>query len=427
MTSFDEKDIIDVEPNSLNLRDSTYRLSKPPSGTVFTCWTALSKTMIGTGMLALAYGFSKCGWILGFFLLAFAGGGAVFTLHLLGVLAMHSPTRRVTFFTVAEECAPWSKWIVDVAIAVKCIGVGISYIQVSSDTISSTIGLWSGNAISKTLLRDITVIVLVIIISPICLSKSISRTMIVNILGLVSVAYVVILSVCLVEVGAPTHWGVPHSSSFMSVLAVFPTFIFAFTCHQNVFLCAEDLNERTQKKLDIIAFCSEAAALCWFVPAIIFPYITFGASVQSNFVLSYDDTSVVVQIAYLLLGIAEVCAFPLQALPARKSLLVLILRDKVISPKMELYSRIAVGTALLLLTVAVAISVKSLGYTLSFVGIIGSNTITFIMPTFLYCMTLHKAGLPKGTKWFMSAGLCVIGLLLVPLCLSSLIYEIASR
>ncbi|KAF4721511.1 hypothetical protein FOZ63_009538, partial [Perkinsus olseni] len=113
---------VEGQPDLINIRDSTYRLSKPPTGNVFTCWTVLSKTMIGTGMLTLAYGFSKCGWVLGFVLLAFAAAGAVFTLHLLGCLAMRSPTRHVTFYTIAEDCAPWSRWIVDLAIAVKCIG-----------------------------------------------------------------------------------------------------------------------------------------------------------------------------------------------------------------------------------------------------------------------------------------------------------------
>ncbi|KAF4659532.1 hypothetical protein FOZ61_001198 [Perkinsus olseni] len=177
-----------------------------------------------------------------------------------------------------------------------------------------------------------------------------------------------------------------------------------------MFLCAEDLKDRTQRKLDIVAFGSEAAALSLYIPAIVFPYLTFA-----------------VMVAYLLLGIAETCAFPLQALPARKSLIVLALRGKGLSPKAELYSRLGVGTAILLLTIAVALSVHSLGVTLSFVGAVGSNTITFIMPCFLYCMTIHKAGLPKGVKWVLAAGLCVIGLIILPLCLSSLIYEVVNK
>lgn len=418
---------LEDKPDLVNIQDSTSHLSKPPLGNVFTCWTVLAKTMVGTGMLTLAYGFSKCGWVLGFVLLIFAAVGAVFTLHLLGCLAMRSQTRHVSFYTVAEDCAPWSRWIVDLAIAIKCIGVGISYIQVSSDTISLTINTLGGNFMNQTLLRDIIVVILVLVVSSICLAKSISRTAIVNVLGLVSVFYVVILCVCFIRLDTPTHILLPHSSDFLTVLSVFPTFIFAFTCHQNVFLCAEDLKNRTQGKLDIAAFAAEAIALSFYIVAIVFPYLTFGDTVSSNFLLSYDAHNPAVMVAYLLLGIAETCAFPLQVLPARKSLIVLAFRGKSISPRAELYSRLGVGTGILLLTIVVALSVRSLGVTLSFVGAVGSNTVTFIMPCFLYCMAIHKAGSPKGVKWVFSAILCIIGLIILPLCLSSLIYETVSK
>ncbi|KAF4737285.1 hypothetical protein FOZ63_007695, partial [Perkinsus olseni] len=247
----------------VSVEKSSYRLVNAPSGTVFTCWTALSKTMIGTGMLALAYGFSKCGWVLGFVLLILSGVGACFTLHLLNILAMRSSTRHVSFFTIAEACAPWSRWIVDVAIAVKCIGVGISYIQVSGDTISHVIGVWSNDAPDDTLRRAMVVLAVLALAAPVCFARSISKTVIVNVLGLLAITYVVVLAVALTDYnsGAVTRWDLPPTASFSSVLSVVPTFIFAFTCHQNILLCAEDMKERSQRKLDVVAFASEAAAL----------------------------------------------------------------------------------------------------------------------------------------------------------------------
>ncbi|KAF4683401.1 hypothetical protein FOZ60_009133 [Perkinsus olseni] len=430
---------------------------------------------------------------------------------------MRSSTRHVSFFTIAEACAPWSRWIVDVAIAVKCIGVGISYIQVSGDTISHVIGVWSNHAPDDTLRRAMVVLAVLVLAAPVCFARSISKTVVVNVLGLLAITYVVVLAVALTDYnsGAVTRWDLPPTASFSSVLSVVPTFIFAFTCHQNILLCAEDMKERSQRKLDVVAFASEAAALVLFIPAIIFPYLDFGENTRSNVVLDYDvEHNIAVQVGYLFLGIAEAAAYPLQlfparksllvlftraqpispkaefrfriiltsfillltagiavsvrslgvtlsfvgiigsnticfimptffycitmhkadvkkgpkwALPARKSLIVLALRGRGLSPKAELYSRLGVGTAILLLTIAVALSVHSLGVTLSFVGAVGSNTITFIMPCFLYCMTIHKAGLPKGVKWVLAAGLCVIGLIILPLCLSSLIYEVVNK
>ncbi|KAF4676801.1 hypothetical protein FOL47_004972 [Perkinsus chesapeaki] len=411
-----------VANDSISVEKSTYRLVKPPSGTVFTCWTALSKTMIGTGMLALAYGFSKCGWILGFVLLCVFGASASFTLHLLNVLAIWSPSRHVSFFTIAESCAPWSRWIVDTAIAVKCMGVGISYVQVSADTISSVIGVWSNHALSETLLRFIVVLGILALVSPVCFPRSISKTVVINILGLMAISYVVVLAIVLTDYNsaASTHWGIPPSSTFTSILSVFPTFIFAFTCHQNILLCAEDMRDRSQRKLDIVALASESTASVLFIIAVIFPYLTYGDSVKSNFVLNYDvANNTAVQVGYLFLGIAEAAAYPLQLFPARKSLIVLITRARAVSSRMELRMRLVLTLVILVVTAGIAISVRSLGVTLSFVGIIGSNTITFIMPTFFYCITTHKAEMKKGIKWYLSSLLLIVSLALLPICLTA--------
>ncbi|KAF4705127.1 hypothetical protein FOZ62_004687 [Perkinsus olseni] len=411
----------------VSVEKSSYRLVNAPSGTVFTCWTALSKTMIGTGMLALAYGFSKCGWVLGFVLLILSGVGACFTLHLLNILAMRSSTRHVSFFTIAEACAPWSRWIVDVAIAVKCIGVGISYIQVSGDTISHVIGVWSNHAPDDTLRRAMVVLAVLVLAAPVCFARSISKTVIVNVLGLLAITYVVVLVVALTDYnsGVVTRWDLPPTASFSSVLSVVPTFIFAFTCHQNILLCAEDMKDRSQRKLDVVAFASEAAALVLFIPAIIFPYLDFGENTRSNVVLDYDvEHNIAVQVGYLFLGVAEAAAYPLQLFPARKSLLVLLTRAQPVSPKAEFRFRIVLTTSILILTAGIAVSVRSLGVTLSFVGIIGSNTICFIMPTFFYCVTMHKADVKKGPKWVLSAVVFLMTVALLPICLSAVVISL---
>ncbi|EER05373.1 10 transmembrane domain, possible aa transporter, putative [Perkinsus marinus ATCC 50983] len=413
--------------NRVFVEKSSYRFVNAPSGTVFTCWTALSKTMIGTGMLALAYGFSQCGWLLGFVLLILSAMGASFTLHLLNILAMRSPTRHVSFFTIAEACAPWSRWIVDVAIAVKCMGVGISYIQVSGDTISYAIGVWTNNAIDKDLLRAIVILGVLCLVSPVCFARSISKTVIINILGLLAIAYVVVLAIALANLdsGAVTRVGLPPTATFSSVFSVIPTFIFAFTCHQNILLCAEDLRARTQHKLDIIAVASEAAALVLFVPAIIFPYLTFGESTKSNFVLNYDvANNIAVQVGYLLLGVAEAAAYPLQLFPARKSLSVLLTRAKSVSPRAEFWLRVSLTSFVLVVTAAIAVTVKSLGVTLSFVGIVGSNTICFIMPTFFYCITMYEKGARKPFKWILSVLVFSVTVALLPISLSAVIISL---
>ncbi|KAF4714602.1 hypothetical protein FOZ63_025134, partial [Perkinsus olseni] len=44
-----------------------------PSGTILSLWTVLSKTMIGVGMLGLAYSVSRCGWVIGLLAILISG------------------------------------------------------------------------------------------------------------------------------------------------------------------------------------------------------------------------------------------------------------------------------------------------------------------------------------------------------------------
>ncbi len=65
------EDDIDL-PASLSLSDKVSEIH-PPSGSMLSSWTVMSKTMIGTGMLGLAFATKEAGWVLGLTFLAVAG------------------------------------------------------------------------------------------------------------------------------------------------------------------------------------------------------------------------------------------------------------------------------------------------------------------------------------------------------------------
>ena len=110
---------------------------RPPSASMLSCWTVLGKTMIGVGLLGLAAATAVCGWFLGIVLLVVAGSAAMFTLHLINCLIIRSERRHVSFYTIAEMVAPVCRWVVDIAIAVKSLGVGTAYFQVYGTQMAS--------------------------------------------------------------------------------------------------------------------------------------------------------------------------------------------------------------------------------------------------------------------------------------------------
>ncbi|KAF4666688.1 hypothetical protein FOZ61_009373 [Perkinsus olseni] len=379
------------------------------------------------GVLGLASAFASAGWVLGFSLMFMAGFLAIFSLHLLNILAMKFPDRDVSYYTVAEAYAPWSRWIVDITIVVKCFGVAVSYLQVAGDVLSSLIVHWTSTSVSPFLVRALVIVGSGLLMAPVCMAKSVKNTFITNVLAVVTIGYCVILGIIYADPSAgDDSAGIPEGSSVASVLAKLPIFIFAFTCHQNMFLTANDLRHRTRKHLDIIIVAAESTAMLLYIPAVIFPYLTYGSSARANFMLNIDLGYVPVQIGYVALAIGVLCSYTLQVVPTIRSLLVLVTRDKedklsAIKRRILFYS---VAALCQLAPVATAVAVRSLGVTFSFVGIIGSNTISYIMPSFLFCTMYRKTKLRKDAKYVMSSLLLLLSLVLVPVCIGSLIQQI---
>ncbi|KAF4727646.1 hypothetical protein FOZ63_005079 [Perkinsus olseni] len=398
-----------------------------PTGTVLSEWSVIANTMVGTGVLGLASAFTATGWILGFCLMTVSALMAVFALHLMNCLSMNSKTRQVSWYTVSGLYCPWAKLVVDIVVIVKLAGVAVSYLQVAGDMLSMLLVFWSGTDFSQSTVRSLIIVAATLMMAPTCMAKELKSTTLVNVLALVTISYCVILGCVYSDVDAGDDTvGIPPQSSFTNILAKLPVFIFAFTCHENMFPCATDMKERTQKKLDLVAISAELTGFIIFLPAVICPYLTFGSHVEPNYLQNIDfENNIPVQVGYVALSIGVLCSYALQVVPIVRSAMVLVTRGKTISSRRKaniiFYTVAAVCQ---LVPMALAIAVHSLGVTFSFVGIVGSNIIAYIMPSFLYLMMVKKTGSKKGVTFYLAFALCIVAVCLLPLCIGSLIQQI---
>jgi amino acid permease len=404
-------------------------LEKPAHASMLSCWTVLSKTVIGVGLLGLAAATSVCGWFLGIALLALAGISAMFTLHLINCLIVQMGKRHVSFYTVAEKYAPYCRWIVDIAIAVKSLGVGTAYFQVYGTQLATFVQhVVPGveKKLSFDTLRALIIVLGFVLMVPICFRKSIAKTAIINIFGILGILYIVVIGCVFADSDKNvTGTSLAPTGSFLAIAAKIPIFIFTFTCHQNMFLVGEDMKDRSRRKLDTVALLAELAGCCLFVPALVAPYVTYGSAVKSNFLDSMEQDpalsgSVPILLGGLALAIAEISAYPLQLFPCRKSTMVLVTRGKELTVDLEKKLRRILTAVILAICTVISIFVKDLGVTLSIVGIVGSNTICFIMPSFLFCKVFDRSQSPG--KWWASAVVCAVSTILLPVCLTAIIY-----
>jgi amino acid permease len=130
----------------------------PPTGSVISSITNLSNTILGTGMLAMPFAVASLGLLEGIILILLAAGIHAFNISryvsyttdtsqvasntglvLLSRSAAFLHTRKASFYAIAmsEPAWPGAAIAMDLAVAIKCWGVSISYLIVVGDLGSS--------------------------------------------------------------------------------------------------------------------------------------------------------------------------------------------------------------------------------------------------------------------------------------------------
>ena len=75
----------------------------------------------------------------------------------------------------------------------------------------------------------------------------------------------------------------PSSLSTPRILKLFPVFIFSFTCHQNSFLVANELQNRTLPRMTTVMGNSIGFAILCYLLVIVSGCTTFGTATSNNF------------------------------------------------------------------------------------------------------------------------------------------------
>ena len=100
-----------------------------PKGTPASSIINLSNTILGSGMLALPSALAATGLVQGLLLILFCASASAFGLYLLSRVASQLG-RKASFFNCASITYPSFAVFFDIAIAVKCFGVSISYLVI---------------------------------------------------------------------------------------------------------------------------------------------------------------------------------------------------------------------------------------------------------------------------------------------------------
>ncbi|SPO26987.1 uncharacterized protein UTRI_10450_B [Ustilago trichophora] len=425
---------------------STYREG---SASLVSSISNLTNTIIGTGMLATPGAFKYTGLLLGPFLICFCGFTAALGLYLLTRCAARVGGRKNSFFTIASQALPAGAWYFDLAIALKCYGVSISYLiicgQLMPQVIISFFRAFHRDIHQIPTLfldRSFWILALIILLIPLCFLRRLDSLRHTSYLSLLAVFYLVIIVLHYsfssdARASLPPKGDVELIAVSYHTVSIFPVFVFAFTCAQNMLPVYNELFHNVEGRVNTAIGSSIGTGGIVYLIVGVLGYLSFGSNVGDNIIAMYPSTSLFVCFGRVSIIILTIFSYPLQVHPCRASLdkvfskasrrqqildqaaasAILIPEDREedqdegddiepyrddedatlrpnphshLPPQPESDEEIPLGkwclmtAAILSTTFIISLLVDDLSIILGFVGSVGSTTISFILPGVLY-------------------------------------------
>lgn len=405
----------------------------------------LLNTIIGAGILAMPYGLKSNGLIFGALLIIWSSLTSAFGLYLQNKVAKYTQQQQaVSYFSLCQLTYPQLSVIFDGAIAIKCFGVGVSYLVVIGDLMPKIMESVGMAELSLWMERNVWItLFMVAMVAPLSYLKKLDSLKYTSVVALFSVVYLICLVVGHFVSDSITERDVTLVGpvSWKLTLSSFPIFVFAYTCHQNMFaiineLSADEKDGSTTRQANIVIRNAIVTACASYLVVGIFGYLTFGNDVNGNIITMYPKDSISSLIGRLCIVVMVSLSFPLQCHPCRGSInhVIFFIRNGVKSgwklrntnvtsngytplPDLQQHGQdgesiyddsfvsttpmegaqdtdghdpiivplttkkfYGITTAIVLASYLVAITVKSLAHVLAFVGSTGSTSISFILP-----------------------------------------------
>ncbi|KAJ5104587.1 Vacuolar amino acid transporter 5 [Penicillium alfredii] len=371
----------------------------------------LVNTIIGAGVLAMPLAISHMGIVLGVCVVLWSGLTAGFGLYLQSRCAQYLDRGSASFFALSQLTYPNAAVVFDAAIAIKCFGVGVSYLIIIGDLMPGVVQGFVGGEPPHEFLgdRQFWVTAFMLIVIPLSYLRRLDSLKYTSIAALVSMAYLVVLVVYHFVQGDTTadrgpvrviHWAGP-----IATLSSLPVIVFAFTCHQNMFSILNEIGNNSHFRTTSVVFASIGGAAATYILVAITGYLSFGNSVGGNIVGMYPP-GVYATIGRAAIVMLVVFSYPLQCHPCRASVDAVLKwrpqqkpsgnedsphRHPLLGPRgnrtPEPMSDIrfsVITTTILILSYIVAMTVSSLEAVLAYVGSTGSTSISFILPGLFY-------------------------------------------
>lgn len=388
------------------------------------------------GMLSLPFAFSLVGILPGAFLLFLATAMSIFGLYLLAKASHQTCNRDGSFAALSAVTYPRLAPVFDGAVALKCLGVAIGYLKIIGDLLPETIKGFTNNTTSGGawyLNRVMWVSVIVVCISPATFMKRIDSLKYTSFLGLMSVAYLLVLSIItwiqsFAETGNLFGYGQLITKLTPSSFRAFPIMVFAFCCHQNLFPIQNEAKKNAPgPMLRIINFCLFASLLVYLFFATGSYAAYSNEDINPNIINNYPTKGIQFILARFLYIFLLTFSYPIIMYPTRESIFNII---QYFAPTFySSHSRKIFYTTVVLILVftwLIACINPPLDFVLGLIGSTAAPVICFFLPA-VFWLKIDPSPTKSSPLRIGCIGLIVFAVFSTVLSLASLILSMVIK
>ena len=388
----------------------------------------LVKTIIGSGILGLPSALVTMGLFMGVVMMFVAAGLCILGLHLLNVAAMQLG-RKSSFSGLCSITYPRAAFAFEFAIAIKCIGAGISYLSIAGKTSRDLaekllVPSLSSNGFLTEMVKSkaFWTLFCAALISPICMMRKMDSLKYTSFAGLATVIYLVFLTIWnFFNDPTSSFLKIPLFPSEFSwgICSAYSMFVFAFTCHHNILAIQNESKDNTPSgMMSIVGSSVVTSAVPYFLVSL-FGAATYGKDVKGVILDSFPKDDFPFIVARFMYVFLLVLSFPLQVFPCRICIEKMTLTaSPQFSSKRSLYLASTFGI------IALCTAVGALNYeitlALKWVGATAGTFICYFLPAVIY----NKLYLKTRMDWrrISAVGLFIAGCFTLVLSVIGLVF-----
>ncbi|UJR09283.1 hypothetical protein I4U23_013528 [Adineta vaga] len=159
----------------------------------------------------------------------------------------------------------------------------------------------------------------ILLVFPLCFSKTIKFLQIPSMLGVLAIIYVVIMVPVKYFIEHPTGIIIKKSpDSWTDIFLVLPTMCFSYQAHVNAVPVFVSLKTRADCIYATLA--STIVLICSYCLVAVCGYLTFGINVDHDILMSYDPHSIPVLIAVIMVAVKTYTAYPVNLFCGRTAI-----------------------------------------------------------------------------------------------------------